>query len=349
MTDFEQFRSADVLQLDVDDRMFEEPVAEVSEHLSGIGAARFMEAAENIANYNGMNFTVVGGGKDRSSEAAILMPGTYANDAWPHILARAEAISYMAAQAGLRDSQGNLVPVVVTGSPSMRSRFGLDDSERSDVRRGNYDSIAERHQGLLRGLGRTAVGMVASSQATALAAPFVAELPASSFGEGIPVVMAEPPHGKHRIVLPVVSQLVGFAREGAAFKAHLKAEDIDVINEIFASGKASPDFERGIAKEHKDNLAIVRGFARGKLGYDLSRLALSGSRTTVVHGSDSLVSRQEDITAAFDEAVKRILDVTGETGQANNLRRLELSDANHSLMDRVGRFAVISAANLTTT
>lgn len=345
MTNFDTFRPNPELVLDVQDAAFEEPVAEVNEYLSRLGTQHFIDVCEEAITFNGIRYAIVGGGKDRSSTMAWLMPGTYANGAWPHIAARGAAVSHMAAEAGMRDDEGNLIPVVITGSPSMESRYGLDKQELLTVTDGNFTPIAQRHLELLGNLKFDPVGIVASSQASALAAPIVDLMPGSAFNRGIPAVLAEPPHAKPR---SVTGQLLNFVREGQKFKSQLAAEGIDVIDELFATKNASKDFEKGIAKEAKENLAIVRGFGRGKLARDLSRLCLSGSQTTVIHGSDSLVARRKDVTEAIEAARERVLNVLGDTPRpANELRRLELAGTNHSLADRVGRFAVVAAANLT--
>lgn len=347
MTNFAALRPDPTLELPITSPWLDEGAAEVNEHLSSFGSEYFIDRAERPAKYNGMQFNIAGGGDDRSREAAILMPGTFANGVWPHILARGEAISHMAAEAGLRDSVGNLVPVIMTGSPSMFSTFGLDKSERHEVRHGNYASIAERHLGLFRSLGYEAVaGVVASSQATALVAPFVEMAP--EITETAQAVLAEPPHAARKRILPVGRQLVNFGREGAKFKGQLKAEGIDVIDEIFASGKAAPDFERGIIHEGRENWSIIRGFARGKLRRDLTTLVLHHITTTVVHGSDSNVARSRQVREAVGAAIGSVHDRNGTTWpRVNNLRELEVTDTNHSLMDRVGRFATIAAAGLT--
>lgn len=348
MTNFDLFRPNPDLEMDIHDAAFEEPVAEVNEHLSRLGPQHFIDVAENALSFNGMRYAIVGGGKDQSTTAALLMPGTYANGVWPHIVARGEALAHLAAQAGLRDDEGNLVPVLITGSPSMESAFGLDARERDSVSFGDSSPLADRHVELLRSIKRDPSGIVASSQAAAMAAPFVRALPESAFGMGMPAVLAEPPHAKRRDFLPIMRQLVNFGREGARFKKQLRDEGIDVINELFGTKHAAKNFEKGIVKEAKDNLAIVRGFARGKLARDLISLRLSGSPTTVVHGTDSHVARRDDVVRAVEKARGQSA-AHGVIALLFNrdVNRLEIRDTNHSLVDRVGRFAVVAAANIT--
>ena len=347
MTNYEALRANPELVLDINDAVFEEATAAVDEHLGRIGAQAFIDAAENPETFEAMQYAVVGGGKDRSDKAAILMPAPYANGVWPHMIARASAISHMAAEAGLRDDTGNIVPVVLTSSPGMKSSFGLDKQERSAVRTGNFDPIAEKHLGLFDELDLDIAGYVGASQATALAAPIINRLPGSRSGEGVPTILAEPPHGKKRIVLPVGRQLVNFALEGMTFKGQLADEGVEVIDEIFASGKASPDFEKGIIKQAKENLAIVRGFARGNLSRDLVKLALTGSKTTVIHGDESTIARREDMVSAVDEAIDHIENRYGKLGVRADLGRIMLVGTNHSLTDRLGRYVSLTAANLT--
>jgi hypothetical protein len=347
MTNFDAFRPSPELVLDVQDAVFEEPVAEVNEHLSRLGAQHFIDVAENALVFNGMRYAVVGGGKDRSSTMAWLMPGTYANGAWPHIAARGAAVAHMAAEAGLRDDEGNIIPVVITGSPSMESTYDLDKTERAIVADGDFAPIAERHAGLLGNLNLELAGIVGSSQASALASPLVEMTRGSSFGEGVSAVLSEPPHGRRYDTFGVARQLVNFAREGAKFKGQLAAEGIAVINELFATKNAAKDFERGIAREARDNLAIIKGFGRGELAWDLSELSLWGSQVTVVHGSDSLIARPADMRQAIEAAREHVKEVVGEMHiSVAELRRLELKGTNHSYVDRVGRFAVVTAANL---
>lgn len=348
MTNFEVFRPNPDLEMDIHDAAFEEPVAEVNEYLSRLGTQHFIDVAENALSFNGMRYAVVGGGKDRSSTAALLMPGTYANGVWPHIAARGEALAHLAAQAGLRDDEDNLVPVVITGSPSMESAFGLDARERASVSIGDFSPVADRHIDLLRSIKRNPRGIVASSQAATMAAPFVRALPESAFGMGIPAVLAETPHAKRYDSLPVMRQLVNFGREGARFKKQLSDEGIDAVNELFATKHAAKGFEKGIVKEVKDNLAIVKGFARGKLVRDLISLSLSGSPTTVMHGTDSKVARRDDVMQAVEEARERAAAYKAAVLlSSRDVNRLEIRGTNHSLMDRVGRFAVVAAANIT--
>lgn len=350
MIAFEQLRPETQMQIDALDPRFDEALDSVDGHLSSIGAQTFISLAENAAEHNGMQYAVVGGGNDQSKDTAILMPGTFANGVWPHLIARAEAISHLAAIAGLRDDEGNIVPVVLTGSPGMKSVFGLSDAERSLVADGNFEPIAEKHLRLADNLGRYSIrGFVGSSQGSVIIAPLSTRLKDNqNFDtEHSQVVLAEPPHARSRRVLPIPRQLVNFVREGMRFNGQIRNENIAVINEIFASGKASPDFEKGIWKERMDNLAIVGGFGKGQLADDLYDLAINNFDTTVVHGSDSLVARRDDIIDSFDHAVSDIKEMTCWPEYPANLHRLEVSSTNHSLMDRVGRFALIAAANLT--
>lgn len=344
MNTFESFRPQPELQIDIHDQLFDAHVEAVNEHLSRRGAQYFIDAANNAQTHEGTKFAVVGGGYDRSADTAILMPGTFANGVWPHLVARAEALSFQAANAGLRDRDGMLIPVVLTASPGMDSRFNLAKKEIQALRGGNFESVASRNTDLVRSVGIEQVSaIVGTSQASVVAAPFAETASGDLIADNFSAVLVEPPHAKNQGV-----SLLGirFAREGAKFKEQLQDEDIDVINKLFSSKHAAKDFEKGIWKERKENLAFIRGFTKGKLARDLINLALHGIDTTVIVGTDSQVAPRLEVRASYEQAYNQHSAYNASFLDASKLRLLEISGTNHSFGDRVGRFATAVAANL---
>lgn len=331
MIDFEAVRPLprlDSIVVFVDNPAFDEPVAAVDEHLSRLGSNHFVSMAEHAESHEGMQYSVVGGGKDRSLDTAILMPGTFANGVWPHIVARAEAISFMAAEAGLRDNSGNIVPVIMTGSPSMRSRYGLSYTERQSVSDGNFDPIARRHKALLGSVGYQAIHGIFNSQSALLAEPIANSL-RNSFVVGNAVV-AEPPLRR-----------LGVLQENKGLKQALQDENIAVINELFATKQATDRFERGVLRELPENLACVRGMGRAayRFAQDLSDVNRLAPKVTFIHGIDSKVTPYHEAEAIYEHA--RIL-----SNRLSGLGRVVVAGANHSLGDRVGRWSTLVAANL---
>ncbi len=337
MIQFEQFTPAaghNSLTLDVHDAAFEEPVAYVDEHLSSLGIGHFVDKANVIDRVHGMQFKLVSG-PERSQEEAILMPGTFANGIWPHVVARAEAVRIMVETAGVRSSAGEPLPVLMVAAPSLQSRFDLNKLERAQVANGDYAPIADRHVALMDRLGYSAFRGVFYSQAAAFAET-IAQAGQANMDIGA-MIVGEPPHVQEQ---SFASSIKGFVGEGSGFKAEIEDEGIRVIQEMFATKQAARSFELGVIAAGKENLAVVRGFGQGYLENDLVDLNMSTlGAVTLLHASDSKVTNAQATRELFERA-------TGSLLTSNPLYRVEIAGTNHSLGDRVGRFATLSAAAL---
>ena len=325
--------------LELDDVRFAEPVALVDEHLSSLGADYFFEKANNpfVDRRTGMKYGLADSEPEMRDnvDSLIVMPSTFANGAWPHMFARAEAIAKLhSIETGVPTS------VLLTAAPSMESKFGLSERELERARKGHYKPVADRHLRLVTGLGFSQLeGIVAYSGPTVFATHLALGAKRELDGSGN-VFIGEPPHEDKSNVL---SEAVRFLLEGIPFKKAIQDENIAVINEIFASGQASPDFLKGIFKQSEENLAIARGFGQGKLMKDLTTLGSNGICGVVMHGSDSKVSRSKPVQNAVREANDRIV----HADDGIFAKRIEVFGARHSFGDRVGRMATLAVTSLT--
>lgn len=320
--------------------MFDRPVEAVNEHLNQIGTEHFIDAADNVDRLGSIEYAVVGGGKDASPDTAILMPAPFANGVWPHIIARAEAISYLAAEAGLRDGANNLVPVVVTASPCVTSSYDLISEERHNVAAGDFSPIATRQLAVLEHVGAMSIaGVVGYSQGAAVAIPTLMKAQKDFDAYSVPAVIGDPPHAAPR---GVVALGAAFAKEGATFDAELKKEPIDVVNELFAIKRAAREFNKGVLLRRQENWAMVKGFSRGKLTDDLLDAVWHGIPTTLLHAADSKISPADDVHAS----VNTVKDYFENKMIRRYLHRLEITGTNHAFGDRIGRFATLCAGVL---
>ncbi|HSX46568.1 MAG TPA: hypothetical protein VLF87_01090, partial [Patescibacteria group bacterium] len=217
MIDFETFHGQPELEIAVNDQAFDEPVEAVNRHLSNLGANHFMQLANEPERFGSMQYGLLWGDDDRSSKAVIPMPAPFGNGVWPHILARAEAIRFMAAEAGLHDRQGNPVPILVTAAPSMHSAFDILPQDVTYLKKhGDFGSIAAKHVYLMNRLGFGCVaGFAGYSQGSVIGSPLM-EVAQSVMDTTGNVVLGAPPHAEQR---PFESFGLGMLLDGMHFKS----------------------------------------------------------------------------------------------------------------------------------
>jgi hypothetical protein len=335
MINFEHFRPSPETQelvLDVNSPLMAEPVAHVNDHLNRLGAKHFVEQANEVDTDtdSGTQYAIVGQ-KGFSTEELILLPGRFGNGVWSHTIAGAEGIHEMAKQAGVRDSYGNPLPVLVVAAPCATSSFGLSRKERSEVNGGNYDSIAERHLRIVDSLGYGALRGVYYSQAAAIASAV------SGAARGHFDV-------KRAVVGEAPLNRLGFFREASGFEEERKKDDIDVIEELFETKQAVSDLEKGIVKEWRDNLAVIRGFAKMNLSVDLISVAQDSEAVMFLHAANSKVT---PLSKALQEYNYARGFLRGFNYPKAKLSRVQVN-SNHSFGDRVGSWSTVVGANLAT-
>lgn len=333
MIDFDQLRPSvysPERTIDVSPEAMAEAREHVNDHLNRLGAAHFVDLAENTLTHDvfDMQFGLIEP-EDGSREEVILMPGTFGNGAWSHIFARAEAISELAKTAGVADSSGHPLPVLIVAAPSTESKYGISRSDRKDVAYGNFDSIARTHIRLINMLGFGAINGSLYSQAAVLAEP-LARLGSRNHDVNSFVVGEYP-----------LSRL-GFLKEASGFAAERKKDAIDVIEELFETKQADQEMVKGVIKQGKESVPIMRGMGHVVLGADLVSTGRHAKRTTFVHATHSKVTPRLAAIENYGQA-QETLQRASET--AERLYRLEV-DSNHSFADRVASWAAVVAANL---
>src|SRR5262245_10800898 len=116
-------------KLRIDDPRFDEPVEMVRDHLNRLGVSYFNDMANSAEAepVTGTQALIVCSRalEHGIGESVIPMAAPMGNGVWPHIVARAEAISERAFHLGLRGENDGPVPVLVTAAPSMKSHFDL--------------------------------------------------------------------------------------------------------------------------------------------------------------------------------------------------------------------------------
>ncbi len=332
--------------IDIHDPRFEEPVAMASEHLESRGKQHFYDAANN-ANTDektGIQYVITNpvGEVPADQTEFLIMPAPFANGPWPHMVARAEILSQFAANAGLTDTTGQPLSVLVTGSPGMKSRYGLNPSELGYIRRGNIWPVANRHLRLADRLGfNTVRGFYAASQSSTFAPAFM-DAASQIFDVDGNMVINEPSDAV-RTHLPMLG--LRFMREGMRFGKSIKNEGIPLLSEIVHS----PDFEKGIIAARDENLALAKHFVRGNLQAGLEQACRAGILTTVIHGDKSLIAKRKAVIGAVRGANQSIVNEILETTRSiPRVSRVEVTGgANHSFADRLGRANVLAALALT--
>lgn len=341
-----------VLHIDIDDPSLEPGRQAVNEHLSQLGAKYFMDAADAVPTFEGMQYTFVGGGKDRSKTSAIPWGGPWGNRIGTHHIAGAEGLFLMAAEAGLRDEYGNLVPILLTGAPCLKGSFGLSPEECAMVADGNTDPVAEKHIKLLDWLrvGRMS-GIVSYSQSTTFTAPLV-EKAKTDFDIGT-VVLGGTPHADEQ---QAVAMGLRFLLEALGFGKQVKADNIAVVNELFAHGSGNKDFMEGVFAQKAENMAFLKKFLLGNLYDDLLSLSANGVNSVLIVGSKDHLAGKKRVAKAYESAglLKRVLtEMSAGNRDARTYpgftRLTEVMHTNHALRDRAGSFAVFAAGALTTT
>lgn len=328
-------------EINVNDECFEEPKLLVNEHLNQLGADYFVERADKVAMHNGTEYAFMGGDTDASLEAAIVMPAPFGNGAWPHILARGEAVHYLLAEAGLRDRYGNLVPVLVTASACKTSLPQLKDYQDDFIKSGNFGPLGNQPLDIMRKheVGQIA-GLYGYSEGGAQIAAIVRN--GRDFDiTGKAVIAATPNASKSSVGI----QVVRFGREGMGFKKELKKEGVEVIDNLFDTKRADRDFVPGIIAHLGHNLLKLEGFGKGGLACDMVTLSQYGIDTTLIHASNDKIAPRKQVIKAFDRAAERIQDIY-ETRFTGDLTRVEVLGTNHTLGDRVGTAAAIVTKRL---
>ncbi len=331
-------------ETDINDPVFTEPVQQINEHLNHLGVGFFTEKADFVSANGDMEFYVAHGNnyKDKSSEAAVLMGTPFGNGIWPHMIARAEAVFFQLAEEGVRDRNGNLVPVIMPSAPCLTSGYSnLYERDYAEIAKGNYYRIASEHLDLYKTLGyKQLAGVIAYSYPGVLASATVNLAESAGVEVTGNVFIGDPPNAAQR---PELSIVTGFAREGMSFSKQLKNGNIDIVDTLFATKQAAQGFNRGVIKHAKLYKAIVSGMSRGRLAGNLTDLVKAGIDVTLMHATESKVAPRKHVIAAYEDASSGIWKDPCNTKRSGFLSRQEVTGIGHGVGDCIGHLAVLAA------
>ena len=335
----EVFLPGEIHSVDVHDPGIQIATEVTDAHLRTIGSRYCFDVAERakVDPQTGIRTALVppSPGVPISQEAAILVPGTFGNDVWAHKIAMGMTVADQAMLDGVRDRNGDLVGVLLFSAPSMETSFNQSPINLWRAGRANFTPIGGQHSELTSRLGFGAIkGVAANSQAAAFAAPIVETAAASGLDvDGRALLLERPLRGSLRALGK------GFGDEGKVFKDTVAEDGIEVIDEIFATGKASPGFELGIVRRLLHSQAIFRGLARNpedRLHDDIVSLAHNGVQATVASGSESKLG-EENATRDATLAAWLTLYISGMKAELLPSHiELHGKGANHTLGDRLG-------------
>lgn len=121
---------------------------------------------------NGVVYAVLKGEEpsEYSDSEAMVMFNPFALTATDSMLIRSEFIRRLAKRSNIRDSKGNLVPVIMLASPGADgSQFGLSTQERRRIRKGEFGPMASEYLSTVSELGVGLVSLLGFSQGADMA------------------------------------------------------------------------------------------------------------------------------------------------------------------------------------
>lgn len=330
--------------IDLHDPRFDEPVALAGEFLNRKGKQHYFDAANTalVQEKTGMKYTIANALSEVPSSQTefFIMPAPYGNDVWPHIIARAEVLSYFAAQAGLTDVQGQPLSVLVTASPSINSRYGLTPREVIDMNKGDSSSIALRHIRLAERMGFAIVrGFYAASHSSIFAADFV-DIGSQIFDIDGNLVINEPANATDS---SEANLIIRSLLENKSFKDTVEDEGIAIFKQIFRT----ENFRKGLLMSKEESWAILQCYIKGKLSRSLEKAGRAGVRSVVIHGSKSKIAKRKDVIKSCQVANSALVHNMADTHRKSPLAaRIEVAGGNHFLPDRLGRGSILATLGL---
>lgn len=324
-------------EIPLSDPRLAESTAFIDEHLKSRGLDHYFDLANEPQQSlkDGLKWALVAGSPEaKDNKSSVLFMGCpFGNQLWPHMFARADALS-----AWYEEQTGTPVQVMLAAAPGDRSRYGLDREHLDRVKKGDFFSVGGVHLEPIYNNFEKVEGIVAYSGSSAFASDMAQVLATERDGIGN-VVLGAPPHARKQML---GSQLLRFVAEGARFSRSIKRAGVEVIDQIFESGAASPNFLSGIWQQRDENIALAQGYGRGNLADDLFELNSRAVQAIVIHGSKDLVAPRRDVIAS----VRAANESASHVDRATRTHRVEVTGANHSFGDRIGQFIGLSVAAL---
>jgi hypothetical protein len=288
---------------------------------------------------NGVVYALLNGEKpaEYSSTDAMVIFNPFANCATPNMLRRCEFIRLVAAEYGISDSDGKLMPVIMLASPGVAgTRFvpQLEHHQRQETRWGNFGPYAQE---LLKAVeaqdfGRIALMGYSQGADVAMAGYSAASMinldPIGiSVGDPVGVMHRTKKELRHDFMQAGIRQL----KESIARSGIEHQKETQGVN----------DFIRFMISSLDDvNQDIYEGMGLEKFRFSLYRAAREHSshnregKIVVGYGSNSAIARPEELETGLRMAERT-------AGRNDILTTIRLNGANHTWGDQLTLLAAL--------
>ena len=286
---------------------------------------------------NGIAYAVLGNHGD-SRESAVMHINPYGNGLTDNMLLRAEFVRESLNAVGIRDQNGDSLPVIALGAPGM-GRSALKMERRVAYRKtaeGFLGHVAAEYLKVAReqNFGRVAIVGFSLGASLAPSAAVMAE------GEGLDVtrIVAGDPAN---VVKRKPSELFkDFNSEAKYLEKDYTEPRIEHFITAHKEHESELDYAAGILRRAKINLALFKGLTEDRFKDDLFSATYRGVPSTVAYGTSSLVSPSEHTHAAIEKSRQGIY------GGDHLVHSVSVEHAHHTWGDRVDLLSTLYAYGL---
>lgn len=281
----------------------------------------------------GMTFAVLTGENpdDYSASEAIVSFNPYANGATDNMLIRHEFIRLCAENAGVRDEDGKLLPVIMIASPSVSSELVLDESQLRTIRKeGRFSVAAEELMRPVRERNFGRVALAGFSQGADMATS-AAESAYSAQLDATSLTIGDPAGVTRRGILELG---IDFMRSAPTLKDNVMAggvEAVKIAQGLHAEIKPEQNDMLIFARSalNKVNRSLWRGLTRDGFHETIGNVIASNNldQIVVAWGGNSSITPAEVMRREF---AKYENDSSGQ-----NLTTIEVKGAQHGWGDNL--------------
>ncbi len=285
---------------------------------------------------NGIVYAVLDGNTpgEYSITDALVIFNTFAAGATPIALAKAEIIRRVAKEAGIRDAEGKLKPVIMLANPNIinGSKFALSKEEKKEVKAGDLGSIASE---LLRAVEQKDIGKIAifgfsNGADLGLAASRKAysrnlDIHSTSVGD--------PASTEARGLPRLVKDFMGAGNK--SLKEEMNQSDVVLVDKAFGTGTI--DFARfGASNFIPQNVRLALGMGKNTFETRVQEILDDGKveeGLVIGYGDSSKIAKPENI----EPAMQRLYEANG----SNAFMSIRFSDSKHTFGDNLEKMAYL--------